>query len=370
MSDQIRNKKFSFLKGFLSGMGIFLLVCSGSLFLLWYMPLDPDPVSPPATQLGKEPAFDYLLASENEKWLFLFTRENKIMTTDIYGGNEKVVLDITTATDNVNSELLNRESISPDGRLLAVNYFNERDESGYWHPPVGKVIIFDLKNGTVKNIPISLDGFEFDWNSPVYWLSSDVILVKMHRFPGGTASSQEVRYLRYDLQNLESSQVIKFDPCSLTTTLKLDSRVLLLASDCDFVTQSTIYAIDIRGKRSATYDEFVYFNRYHTDCRWNESCIQNLSSRDGSRIKVEPVTGDVYDGYGKWYENNRFRNYLYIDNKLARVTDLGGDEIFWDSDLKLFVWSEIDYQYYYMDNQGHYRFWYDGKYIGKIPRSP
>jgi len=351
-------------------MGIFLLVCSGLLFLPWYLPLDPDPVSPPATQLGKEPAFDDLLVSGNEKWLFLFRKENKIIATDIYGGNENVVLDIVTATNNAKSELLNSESISPDGSLLAVSYFNKRNESDYWRPAIGELIIFNLKNGTVENIPTSLEGFEFDSGSPVYWLSFNVILVKMHRFPGGNASSEEVRYLRYDLQNIESFQVIEFSPCSLTTTLKSDSHVLLLASDCDFVTESTVYAIDIRGKRPATHDEFVYFNQYYSDCRQNESCIQNLSSKDGSRIKVEPVTGDVFDGYGRWYENNRFRNYLYIDNKLVRVTDVGGDEIFWDSDLKLFVWSETDYQYYYMDNQGHYRYWYKSfyYYIGKVPR--
>jgi hypothetical protein len=365
MLDQIKKKSFSSQRFILWGVGIFLLVCCGSLFLLWYLPL--DPVSPPPTQLGKEPAFDELLASDNEKWLFLFERENKIVATDIYGGNEKVVLDITTATNNVNSELLH-ESISPDGRFLAVNYFNERDQSDYWNPPIGKLIIFDLKSGTVENIPTALEGFEFDWISPVYWLSSNIILAKMHRFPGKDMFSEEVRYLRYDLHNLESFEVIKFDPCSLTTTMTLDSHVLLLASDCDFVTQSTVYAIDTRGKRSATYDEFIYFDRYYSDCYGNESCVQNLSSRDGSRIKVEPVIGDVFDGWGRWYENNRSRNNIYLDNKLVRITDTGGEDIFWDSDLKLFMWAEIDSQNYYMDNQGHYRDWYKSIYIGKIPK--
>ena len=155
-------------------------------------------------------------------------------------------------------------------------------------------IIFNLKTGEVENIPTSLEGFEFDAGSTIYWISSDVILVKMHRFPGGDAFSEEVRYLRYDLQNIESFQVIEFSPCSLKTTLKSDSHVLLLASDCDFVTESTIYAIDIIGKRLATHDEFVYFNRYHTDCRWNESCIRIFKIRDGSRIKSRTGNGRCF----------------------------------------------------------------------------
>jgi len=366
MSDQIKAKKNSFPKIFLWGMGIFLLVCSGLLFLLWYLPL--DPVSPPSTQLGKEPTFDDVLASGNAKCLFLFRRENKIITTDIYGGNEKVVFDIVTATNNVNSELLDNESISPDGRLLAINYFNERNLSDYWHPPIGKLIFFDIENGVIENIPTVLDGFEFDWITPVHWLNSDVFLVKMHRFPGKDMFSEEVRFLRYDLKSLQSFQVIEFSPCSLTTTMKSDSHVLLLASDCDFVTESTIYAIDINGKRLATHDEFVFFEKCISEWQLGENCDKYLSTYEVAKIRTDSVTGNMVDGFGRWYDNNWYRDNIYLNDKLVRISDgwVEFDPV-WDPGLDLFTWDE-GYQTYQMDSKGHYRYWYDGKYIGKVPR--
>jgi hypothetical protein len=367
MSNQVKKQRFSFRKLILWGTGIFLLVCSVSPFLLWYLPL--DPVSPPATQLGKEPAFDELLASDDKKWSFLFRKENKIVATDIYGGNEKVVLDITTATDNVNSRLLYSESISPDGRLLAVNYSNERDLSDHWDPIIGKLIVFDLRNSKVENIPTSLDGFEFDWTSPVYWLSSSIMLVKMDRPLGKDMFSEEIRFLRYDLQSIESFQVIEFNPCSFTATMKPDTHVLLLASDCDLVTQSAIYAIDTQGKRFATVDEAAYFKKFYFDCDREESCMQNLSSKDGPLIKVEPVTGDMVDGFGRWYDNNWYRDYVYLNDKPVRVSDgwIEFDPV-WDSELRLFTWNE-GYQTFQMDNQGNYRFWFPGIYVGKIPKN-
>ena len=370
MTNQTQEKKkFTVRKLVLWGTGLSLLICSVAILLFWNLPFDPK--SPPATELGTEPDFDSLLENGNRNWLFLFNTGNQIIETDIYGDNERVMLDIVRVTQNSNSELLSDFSISPNGKLLAANYFNERDSSDQWNQPIGKIVVVDIKTGRIVDVPILLGGYEFDWTTPVYWLSSEDFLVKMHRYLGNDSSSEDVVFLLYDLQDIASPQKIEIDHCGVTAVTKDDSNILLLTSNCIPFSEIIVWAIDIHGKRKATSEEIMFYDRCESEWWLSELCHQKLLTQSSIRTKVERVVGDyTVEGFGRWYDNNWDRHYIYLNDKIVRVSDGWiEEEPVWDADLNLLTWDEVD-KTFQMDNQGHYRFWYDGKYIGKIPRSP
>jgi hypothetical protein len=74
---------------------------------------------------------------------------------------------------------------------------------------------------------------------------------------------------------------------------------------------------------------------------------------------------ELLDGRFEYY--NYGRDYIYLNGKLVRITDIELGWFLWDSDLQLFIFNE-GYQdhWFHMDIYGHYRFWYEGEYIGKI----
>jgi len=358
MENPKSDKKFPIKNIVFQGIGLLLLLCFAAIFMLWYLPFDPK--SPSPTKLGNEPEFDVLF--ENKKWLFLFAKNNQIIETDIYGKNERVVLDVLEATDN-NSELLNRFSISPDGKLIAANYYNKRDMEGYI---IGKVILVDVKSGEVTDISPVLDGYKFQYGSPAYWLSPNVFLLSMHRYLGNDSSTEDEVFLRYDLQDLENTQVIEIDHCGTTKITKSDSSVLLLTSDCIPYNQIVVWALDINGKRVANPEEKVFFDKCELEWWLGDSCARNLATASIASIKIENVTGNMVDGFGRWYDNNWFRDYIYLNDKIARVTDTGVEmEPFWDSDINMFIWGEVN-KTFQMDIDGRFRFWHNGDYIGKI----
>jgi len=288
-------KRNRFLRRDFLVIGCCLCACLvPALCLGWYL-FEPDPVSPPATQLGAEPGFDAISATANRERLFLFRAENKILATDIYGNSDNVILDIKSTTNNEASELLGPESISPDGRRLAVTYFTERDTSGYWHPPIGKLMVVDLSDGTFENITVSLEGFNFDWVSPVTWLSPTVFLVRMQRFLGANSDSEQDAFLRYNLRELSDVQSYLFDPCRLAGVVKPHSTVLLLGSSCVSRDDQTIWAIDKIGKRLAASDEVTYYKKFF-DCYGKASCVQELDVGTVPVIQTASVVGNSLDG--------------------------------------------------------------------------
>jgi hypothetical protein len=327
----------------------------------------PDPISPPATKLGIESVFDTILTDANGRWRFLFKVDNTIIATDIYGQADIPILNIVSGTDNKDAELLFDHSISPDGRWLAVIYFTKLDTSDYWHPPIGELILVNLVDGTTKKIPAFLDGFMLDWISPIQWLNPDIFLVKMHRYVGKDMESEQVTFLRYDLQDLTTFQTIAFDVCSLNIIADNVKSVLLLASVCEPVSERTVWAIDLQGKRVATMDEIEYFQHFYFDCHQDKICARTGSTEAFPTIETKRVVGDnVMDGSGKFYDHNWNRYYVYLNKHLVRVTDGGGDNFVWEPDLQLFIWREAT-GVFQMDDQGHYRFWHSGDYIGAFP---
>jgi hypothetical protein len=365
---------------------VITLICIISFAIDWYFPL--DPVSPPETSLDEAPSFSALFDDADDKWMFLFKKNNKFYITDIYGQKDEVILDIVSVTNNLNAELIFGENISPNDRFLAVNYFTERKPSG---SPIGKLLIFDLKDYSILEIPASLEGFEFDSSHRVFWLDSNVFLVKMHRFPGPDMFSEVVSFLVYDLRSLKTPKVIEFDPCYLATVKKNDSHVLLVSRECWQPDQNPLLAIDIQGIRLATSDEEEYFNNIYWDdvlweinklhLDWWDSNVFTLCEGCPT-IKTEPVSDwappfdELFPHWptvvtaGRFNYNNYFRSNIFLNDKLVRITDIELGWFLWDSDLQLFIFNEgFQDHWFLMDIYGHYRYWYEGEYIGKIPKN-
>ena len=306
--------------------------------------------------------FDNILAKANEDWRFLFVFKGQLLLTDIYGQSDQVLLNFSDAIGNKCYSLLGDGSLSPDSNYLIAQYdIDEYTEAG---DLIGRLIIFDLENGKVENIPTPLPGFHLDWGRSIFWLSPKVFLVRMHRWIWKDDHTEEiVKLLRYDLQSLNEPQVIEFETNDPIFVFKDHPPVLLFASEHSRIDEMTIKALDVEGKREITQEENQYFL-----CFRDWKCRESIFSPN---IKVEPVIDEsVVEGWGRYYDENWNRYYVYLNNHLVRVSDgeMGGPV--WDSDLELFIWSEGGVlNDFYMDDQGYYRSWHNGSYWGKIPKS-
>jgi hypothetical protein len=341
-----------------------VLICGVIIGIIFYW--QPDPVSPPATSPGTNYDFDALLAKVSEEMLFLFRHEEKIILSDIYGHELGIIFDVVESTNSREAQLLSSQTISPDNKRLAVNYFIERYPNR-WNQPVGKALIVVMETGNVTEIPISLEGFYFDYSYPVHWLDDQVILVKMHRWLGPPDYFEELRFLRYDIRNISSFQVIEFDPCSQTTVMDIDANTLLIASDCDPSNDLKVWAIDSGGRRLATEDELILFDNFIQN-RYQPKKYYQHPSPSFPIIRLEYVAFGV-DGFGRYWEDNWGRQYMYLGDDLVRISDsMIWYEPEWQSGLDLFIWDEGD-NTYIMDNEGHYRHMYNGYYLGRIPRN-
>lgn len=363
--DDHRKKKSSTTKAFTwSAIMICVLLCLVAFGYEFYW--QPDPVSPPSTELGTNPVFDNLLSNVSKEWLFLFGQDGKIVLSDIYGLNSKVILDIVNVTGDDNSELRDVVSISPDYAYIAASYYGERDSGGLG-PHIPKMIIINIENGAVTDIPTSFKGSDWTWAYRVFWVSNQEILVMMNRYPGPDVYSEEIRFLLYDTQDISSPQLFEFDPCPMSMVMDNDSQVLLLASDCEPSNQLTVWSIDSAGKRLARSDEISFFDEHKGD-RWYHRKTFQHPSGTFPVITIKRVAGGP-DGFGRFYEDNWFREYMYLGDELVRVSDtLINYEPEWQSGLDLFIWAEWP-NTYIMDNEGHYHHMYNGIYLGRIPRN-
>jgi hypothetical protein len=275
--------------------------------------------------LGAEPSFDTILADADINWLFLFEVGPQIIATDIYGQNDELLLDIQSVTNNSRSCFLDKGSISPDGKHLLAAYYNERTaDTG---DIIGRLVLFDFEDNSVVEVPVHLEGFQLAWSH--WWLSPSEFMVKMNKFTrvpmteykeDGFVMQETVRFLRYDLQHLDSPQLVE----------SAEGLAKSREYDPPFGTMP--------------------------------------------RVRVEPVIPNAVDGFGRYYDQNWDRSYIFLNTDLVRVSDGSMSKPTWDSDLRLFIWHEdktsAPYRYgaLQMDSEGHYRFWHTGAFWGKIPK--
>lgn len=343
----------------LVALPILCLAIFGYLFF-W----QPDPISPPATELGDDPEFDRMLSDLSQEWTFLLRDDGRIISTDIYGQDTTVLLNIVDATNNADTELLEHVSISPSGARTAINYHTRYDPvSG---EPDGRIMILDINNGSILDVPLPVSEYVFDWTKSPYWLTDEVFIVKMHRFPGN-ASSEQYRLLLYNLDQISSPEIFDFDPCPLTTVLNPRSQALLLASDCVPLDQREVWAIDADGKRMTSPDEIAYFDQHSWDI-FNPQDNYQHPSGIFPIINIEHIWAGP-EGFGRFYEANWNRDYLYFGNYLVRISDgFINFEPDWQTNIELFIWTEGN-KTYFADKDGHYRLLYNGVYLGKTPRN-
>jgi hypothetical protein len=169
------------------------------------------------------------------------------------------------------------------------------------------------------------------------------------------------------VNQISSPEIFDFDACSLTTVLDPHSQALLLVSDCVPFDQREVWAIDNAGKRMATPDEVAYFDQHSWD-RFNPHDKYQYPSDGFPSIKIEPIWAGS-EGFGRFYEANWNREYLYFGNHLVRISDVFiYFEPDWQTNIELFIWKEEN-KTYFADKDGHYRLLYNGAYLGKIPRN-
>ena len=365
MTKQKNDKPASTKKTLLVIFSLLLLLCCLPVFLLWYLPFDPK--SPPPTELGSVPEFDALF--ENDQWSYLFAVDNQIIQTDIKGNDERIVFDIVEATQNTTSKLNGFFRISQDKKLMIVYYKNRSSGKG------SKKLIVNLLSGEVIHIPEELDGYSSA--ASTYWLAPDVFLLSMSKLREDGEGSDLYPFIhafaRFDINDLANPQILTFGQCNSSKFYDYKESVLLLTDECGPGNQD-VSAIDIDGLRLANARESeIYKICRYSGWRENEICPYYPKTAPGTTLETESVTGEYQDPmlleFNRWYNENSGRSKIYLDDRIVRITDGSlGYHPFWDSRMEMFIWQEWN-NTYQMDIDGHYRFWHEGEYLGKIPKN-
>ena len=347
---------------------VFLLICccascavfSGTIFALWYLP--PDPVSPPSTELGENPDFDALF--ENKDWLFLFEVDDKIIETDITGEQNRVVLDVLEATDGQELLLNSSISISPDGKHVALNYYDQNDTK----VDIETILILDILTGQQFTITPTYKKYSAYIGYPVFWLSSTVFGVRMRDRNPSDYFGHYGAILLFDLDDLEYPQAIDIGLCGWDNVIAPDvNNTLLMSCKSETNEEWIIWALDTDGKQVANEEETALYERcIHIRNSNGYECSNPQINYFIDSIEIEPVPHD-YPDFLKFFRDNRLN--IYLNDILVRTTtsvSLWNVTPFWDADIGMYIWNE-GCESYQMDADGHYRFWFRGNYIGKIP---
>lgn len=355
------------LRALLVGLAAVPLICLAIIAYNLYW--RPDPISPPPTEAGSVPEFDRQLTDLDREWTLLFMRGNQVVSTDASGQYANLILDLASATGDHYSELMRHVAISPSGIRIAVNVVSRP------HPGTPnasrQILVVDTRDRSVLNVPIPDGDFELDWGyaSAPSWLTDDVLVIKTLRFTGDDVTSEQDRFLLYDLNHLAQPLPFDLSPCPWTTLLNPAANALLLASDCAPMNDPLVWAIDTTGMRPGSPQERAFFSQHYWEARHGPEDPYHHPSDLFPPITIESVAPGA-EGSGRFYEDNWFRRYLYLGERVVRISD--GPitfEALWQAGLTLFIWTEGD-RTYAMDREGHYRQLLGGEYVGRIPSNP
>ncbi len=341
-------------------------------------------LGPPATPPGKSREFDEHLAELDDKWLFLFVEQGKILVSDINGSNDKVLLDIAQEMGGKQEVEYEAGSVSPNGDHAAI-LCGMIDPGDYW-PSVYEILLIDVKGRSLKIITPDKQDYLYSFGA-VYWLSEDSFIVS-HDFETGlrwistgginaTFASLLLHYRLGEISNPKSVEVRArgYDsPYPRPSVFDETSRAVIFMPPVGGH-GGKLKAYDSNGLRSATDQETERFDTLSTADAYVRAARDNVPS-----ISVKFVARN------RWpVRILRFirvpqppKCQIRLGGRIARVTDswVWPYELAaapkWDNDLELFVWQELDVgsgmRSYYMDQKGHYRFWRSGSYVGKVPR--
>ena len=252
---------------------------------------------------------------------------------------------------------------------MIVYYKNRSSEKGT------KKLIVNLLSGEIIHIPKEID--DYLSGAQTYWLGPDVFLLSIWKYRENVEASDfsiyKEAFARFDINDMANPQILTFDQCISTRVFDYKEGIVLLTDDCGPGNQD-VRAIDIDGLRLANARESeIYKMCSYSKWRENEECPQHPKTAPGTTLETESVTGEYQDPMllelNRWYNENCGRSKIYLDDRIVRITDSDlGYHPFWDSSMEMFIWREWN-SMYQMDVDGHYRFWHEGEYLGKIPKN-
>ncbi len=303
--------------------------------------------SPSPTLQGDSKHFDSILKNADNQWSFLFCDYVSLLKVDAYG-NSKELFNIKDYLSNENSNL-GCGKISPHGKYIAQYYtsndLKQQKKYGF--------ALFDLTENKIHDLYPNLSNTRFTYKE--FWLDSVSIIQPIYK----ERMSDTVLFVMHTLNDsLISCDTITW---SVYPELKWDSNTnsVLYKSRGAFSTDK-IYAIDISGNRLATPSEIEFFNKVK---EYKSGELELMGTMQDVKFTFKEIS---------WLNKCKNCYKLYLNEKLIRRTKgLPGFYPIGDEDLDIIIWIEQDYsqdKIYMMDKLGHYRFWHDGSYCGKISK--
>ena len=137
-----------------------------------------------------------------------------------------------------------------------------------------------------------------------------------------------------------------------------------------------IRAYDVNGLRKASDEEKERFRKLSPP----EEIGRESGDVGRHNIDLRENSGNpfVVRVLARFGVKNTPKYEMRLEGRLVRRSEnppsrsLYSDGLLWDPELKLFRWAEWDSEgkehAYYMDEEGHYREWFPGTYLTKIPR--
>jgi hypothetical protein len=360
-------------------MSLLLIIALGLLFLHVLR----KSKGPPPTLPGESPEFDKLLAEINEKWLFVFEEDGKIVLTDIYGQCVKVIANpqATMGKDLVAESI--KVIACPGVDWAAVAYDTSKSLTGRQYE--GFLALIDLRDYTVH--PVTFDksvGIRRHPQANPFWVSETTLAVPTSRGSWVSQKSRggwETLYWMYDVNDLKHPESVRFpalfsdlDPEAGGMYDESSRTLVFVSTDYDRDSQE-ILAYDKDGLRPATVEEKERF-----DARTAARPQGNESESTGAPVvKVRPLK--KHHSFDRKFPRLRWLRYrkyeIIVDGKRVKVTRYDPKRHYlehfayhvWNPDLQLIFFREWPAGYkegwYYMDRYGHYRFWHAGDCIFK-----
>ena len=224
---------------------LFLLVVVGIGVLCWHSYR--KAMGPPPTHPGKSPEFDKHLAEIDEKWLFVFAEDGKVVVTDIYGENDtELALPKTGASAGILDPIIGISS-NPEGKWAALYYVGK-------DPTTALLGLVDLRNLTMKVITSERLGNPGIRYLPV-WLSDKTFILPLplHEFQSGHTLCRV-----YDLDDLEHPKTVEIPVDSSWLVMPVNdtvSHALLFWNEPDNSGKMEVNAYDKNGLRDVTKEE-------------------------------------------------------------------------------------------------------------------
>ncbi len=313
---------------------------------------------PEETQIGVSNYFDSLMNNINDKYSFIYKTETELIKTNIYGNKNQTLININQLTSSNDAKILSAV-ISPKGTIVLVYYSNSSDTDNQL---IGKILIYDLKKNTGMYIPANFNDYRLDWLEEPHWLDNDTFIINIIKWEKTNDSySSKTKTIKYSLGKVTTHEIIELGLENAMFVWMPKTTTMLIASAKEYPPIINIKAIDINGIRAAKPEEVNYFK--HPIEERATTAIVPLSLVCNLSMKIERVDEN---------DDENPNEYIYLNDKIIRCSEGNIENYpFWEKDLELIIWYEYvgyssNVNTYFMDNKGHYKYWFTGFLCGKI----